>query len=296
MMPKIFYSTLFNHKSNLVSSSKNNKLFLQKNQIPSRCFSRLPKTKITDPLPKGPLVVPNIYGDKAPPSEQKKKKVEKNFTEKGTADELAPFDRTEEELKAKYFPTFGHVFEPSEEVSMLPPYDENEVVEKKQTDERWPVAGFYNEEQRVLKDPQPAVTPAERTPQNDALGRSWGSGTRKSSRAICHVKTGTGKFIVNNKSHEIYFTRTLARERAILPLQVTESMNCLDVFVKVRGGGLSGQAGACAQALAKALIARDPDVYPPLRLVGLLENDIRRVEPKKSGKKKARKSFQWHKR
>ncbi len=126
--------------------------------------------------------------------------------------------------------------------------------------------------------------------------RSYGTGRRKSSVARVWVTAGKGRIVVNGKRQEDYFSR--AGHLALLrqPLQVAERLDEIDVVCTVRGGGLSGQAGAIRHGISRALAAREPALSPQLRAQGLLTRDARRVERKKYGRPKARRSFQFSKR
>lgn len=131
-------------------------------------------------------------------------------------------------------------------------------------------------------------------PRLDRLGRSYGTGRRKESVARVWVKAGDGEFSVNGRSLDAYFARLVLRH------QVCEPIRCVDrkfhVFATVKGGGLSGQAGALRHGLAKALEGFDPTLRPLLKSEGLLKRDARRIERKKPGQPGARKRFQFSKR
>jgi len=121
-------------------------------------------------------------------------------------------------------------------------------------------------------------------------------GRRKTSTARLYIKTGTGSFIVNGKSIEDYFNTKARLNIAILPLTVTELDGSYDIKVTVRGGGVTGQAGAVSLALARALDDLNEDVHSVLKEQNLLTRDDRMVERKKYGQPKARKKFQFSKR
>jgi small subunit ribosomal protein S9 len=121
-------------------------------------------------------------------------------------------------------------------------------------------------------------------------------GRRKTSTARLYIKPGTGSFIVNGKPIEDYFNTKARLNIAILPLTVTELEGSYDIKVTVRGGGVTGQAGAVSLALARALDDLNEDVHSVLKEQNLLTRDDRMVERKKYGQPKARKKFQFSKR
>ncbi len=124
----------------------------------------------------------------------------------------------------------------------------------------------------------------------------WGTGRRKTSVARVRLRPGSGKFMVNNKEMEEFFVRVQDRDDVKAPLAATETLEKYDVFIKVHGGGITGQAGAAKMGLSRALITADPDLFGRLRDSGMLTRDARMKERKKYGRKKARKSFQFSKR
>jgi small subunit ribosomal protein S9 len=121
-------------------------------------------------------------------------------------------------------------------------------------------------------------------------------GRRKTSTARLYIKPGTGSFIVNGKPIEDYFNTKARLNIAILPLTVTELEGSYDIKVTVRGGGVTGQAGAVSLALARALDDLNEDLHSVLKEQNLLTRDDRMVERKKYGQPKARKKFQFSKR
>ena len=129
-----------------------------------------------------------------------------------------------------------------------------------------------------------------------AKARSYGTGRRKSSVARVWVMAGKGRITVNGKPQQEYFPRAGHLALLRLPLQVSERQDEVDVVCTVRGGGTSGQAGAIRHGISRALAAREPALGPKLRAHGLLTRDARRVERKKYGRPKARRSFQFSKR
>lgn len=122
------------------------------------------------------------------------------------------------------------------------------------------------------------------------------TGRRKTSVAQVRLMSGTGKVVINKRTIEDYFPVEVWRIHALSPLQVTENLGKFDVFVNVRGGGLSGQSGAIRLGIARALVEYDEQLRGKLREHDLLTRDPRMVERKKYGQKKARKRFQFSKR
>jgi small subunit ribosomal protein S9 len=133
-------------------------------------------------------------------------------------------------------------------------------------------------------------------PEVDELGRAYGTGRRKVSTARAWIKPGKGKIIVNKKELTEYFKRPVLRMILNQPFVATENDNRFDVYVTVKGGGLSGQAGAVRHAISRALDKYDPTLHTILRRGGFLTRDSRVVERKKYGRRKARRSFQFSKR
>lgn len=123
-----------------------------------------------------------------------------------------------------------------------------------------------------------------------------GTGRRKTSVARIRLMRGTGKFVVNKKDLEEFFTRERDRLTVRIPLKVTKTLGMYDVVAKVNGGGVTGQAGAVALGIARALYKADESYIESLRDNELLTRDSRMKERKKYGRKGARKSFQWTKR
>lgn len=121
-------------------------------------------------------------------------------------------------------------------------------------------------------------------------------GRRKTSTARLYIKSGKGSFVVNDKPIEEYFNVKARLNIAKLPLTVTELDGKYDIKVTVKGGGITGQAGAVSLALARALDNLNEDVHSVLKENGLLTRDDRMVERKKYGQPKARKRFQFSKR
>lgn len=125
---------------------------------------------------------------------------------------------------------------------------------------------------------------------------NYGTGRRKSSVARVFIKSGTGKFVVNGKPLDKYFSRETGRMMARQPLGITNHLETFDIMVNVHGGGETGQAGAVRHGLTRALIDYNAELKPQLSAAGLVTRDAREVERKKVGLHKARKRKQFSKR
>jgi small subunit ribosomal protein S9 len=136
--------------------------------------------------------------------------------------------------------------------------------------------------------------PAE--PKIDALGRAYATGKRKNAIARVWIKRGHGKIIVNDRDVTTYFARPVLRMMLQQPFEAANRKDQFDVIATVKGGGLSGQAGAVRHGISKALTYFEPDLRKALKPHGFLTRDSRVVERKKYGKAKARRSFQFSKR
>lgn len=123
-----------------------------------------------------------------------------------------------------------------------------------------------------------------------------GTGRRKTAVARVRLYPGDGAFVVNGKLMEEYFGRREDIAHALEPLRATESEGKFTLSVLVKGGGISGQAGAIRHGIARALLAADPELRPVLRGGGFLTRDPRAKERKKPGLKRARKAPQYTKR
>ena len=124
----------------------------------------------------------------------------------------------------------------------------------------------------------------------------YGTGRRKSAVARVFISSGTGKFIVNDKPVDEFFSRETGRMIVRQPLVLTNHIGTFDILVNVDGGGESGQAGAVRHGITRALIEYDAELKPPLRKAGLVTRDAREVERKKVGFRKARRGTQFSKR
>ena len=130
----------------------------------------------------------------------------------------------------------------------------------------------------------------------DKYGRAYATGKRKDAVARVWIKPGAGKIEVNGRALEVYFARPVLRMLMKQPLVLTRRLDQYDLMVHVKGGGLSGQAGAVRHGLAKALTYFEPELRAVLKPEGFLTRDSRVVERKKYGRAKARRSFQFSKR
>ena len=124
----------------------------------------------------------------------------------------------------------------------------------------------------------------------------YGTGKRKTSIARVWLKPGAGAFTVNNKTLDEYFGRDTSKMVARQSLELTENIGKFDIFVTVKGGGDSGQAGAIRHGITKALLACDPELRGNLKKAGFITRDSRVKERKKYGRKGARARFQFSKR
>jgi small subunit ribosomal protein S9 len=130
----------------------------------------------------------------------------------------------------------------------------------------------------------------------DDKGRSYATGKRKDAVARVWVLPGTGKYTVNGRDGNVYFARPTLQMIIRQPLGVVEREGQFDIWCTVKGGGLSGQAGAVRHGISKALMLQEPALRGTLKKSGFLTRDARVVERKKYGKPKARRSFQFSKR
>jgi len=130
----------------------------------------------------------------------------------------------------------------------------------------------------------------------DSKERAYATGRRKNSIARVWIKRGNGDIKINGKSIGKYFTRPVLQMIVNQPLNVIQADQSYEIMATVKGGGLSGQAGAIRHGISKALSLYDQSNRPPLKKVGFLTRDPRVVERKKSGLAKARRSYQFSKR
>ena len=135
-----------------------------------------------------------------------------------------------------------------------------------------------------------------REQQLDKFGRAYATGRRKDAIARVWLKPGSGKIQVNGRDQETYFARPTLRLVINQPFGITERTGQYDVVATVKGGGLSGQAGAVLHGIAQALTRFEPVLRTTVKRAGFLTRDSRVVERKKYGRAKARRSFQFSKR
>jgi small subunit ribosomal protein S9 len=126
--------------------------------------------------------------------------------------------------------------------------------------------------------------------------QGYGTGRRKESVARVRLALGTGMITVNGRPLDNYFGRETAKMVLMQPIELVEQRDKVDVKVNVRGGGLSGQAGAIRHGIARALCELRPEYRPMLKRAGFMTRDDRAVERKKYGRPGARKKFQFSKR
>lgn len=148
--------------------------------------------------------------------------------------------------------------------------------------------------------PAAPATPVSAAPlrqqELDAYGRAYATGRRKDAVARVWLKPGTGKVIVNGRDQEVYFARPTLRLVIAQPFEVADRTGQYDVVATVKGGGLSGQAGAVKHGISQALAKFEPALRGAVKAAGFLTRDSRTVERKKYGRAKARRSFQFSKR
>lgn len=137
---------------------------------------------------------------------------------------------------------------------------------------------------------------ADVEPKIDEHGRSYATGRRKESSARVWLKRGSGKISVNGKDISEYFARPVLQMMLAQPFETAARTGEFDVIATVKGGGLSGQAGAVRHGISHAMIRFEPGLRPVLKAGGFLTRDSRVVERKKYGRAKARRSFQFSKR
>ncbi|KAL7525520.1 hypothetical protein ACHAWF_001398 [Thalassiosira exigua] len=145
------------------------------------------------------------------------------------------------------------------------------------------------QKKRWIQNSRPPV----RISEIDERGRAYGRGSRKSAQARVWIQPGEGEIVVNRKDFVSYFPREYDRDHILGPLVASQTCGKFDVTAAVKGGGLTGQAGAIRLGLARALEKYNPDYRPPMKRHGFMTRDPRMVERKKVGRVKARKSPQW---
>ena len=143
--------------------------------------------------------------------------------------------------------------------------------------------------------PQAPTTPL-RAQEVDKYGRAYATGRRKDAVARVWLKPGSGKITINGRDQTVYFARPTLRLVINQVFGVAEREGQYDVVCTVKGGGLSGQAGAVKHGIAQAITRYEPALRSPVKAAGFLTRDSRTVERKKYGRAKARRSFQFSKR
>jgi small subunit ribosomal protein S9 len=142
----------------------------------------------------------------------------------------------------------------------------------------------------------PQIQAVLREQQLDKHGRAYATGRRKDAVARVWLKPGSGKIVINERDQEVYFARPSLRLVINQPFGLTDRTGQYDVIATVKGGGLSGQAGAVLHGIAQALSRYEPALRTTVKRAGFLTRDSRVVERKKYGRAKARRSFQFSKR
>ena len=142
----------------------------------------------------------------------------------------------------------------------------------------------------------PQIQAVLREQQLDKQGRAYATGRRKDAVARVWLKPGSGKIVINERDQEVYFARPSLRLVINQPFGLTDRTGQYDVIATVKGGGLSGQAGAVLHGIAQALSRYEPTLRTTVKRAGFLTRDSRVVERKKYGRAKARRSFQFSKR
>ena len=125
---------------------------------------------------------------------------------------------------------------------------------------------------------------------------SYGTGRRKTATARVYIRPGKGEIRINSRSIDDYVRSDVQKMVLRHPLSLTETVDQLDVLVRVRGGGTTGQAGAIRHGISRALVDTDPSLRDPLKKAGFLTRDSRMKERKKYGQPGARARFQYSKR
>lgn len=164
-------------------------------------------------------------------------------------------------------------------------------VEKTASEEEASTAGIGQAEQPAVPEHQPIIRG-----KIDKQGVAIGTGRRKTAVARVRITEGAGSLSINGRRLDDYFRLERDRQAIEAPLRATDYYGKVDVWVRVDGGGTTGQTGAIVLGIARALEARDPSLHHVLHDGGFLTRDDRMVERKKYGYKKARKSFQFSKR
>ena len=152
-------------------------------------------------------------------------------------------------------------------------------------------------EQTPTPTPPPQPAADDFVPQTKpAYGFWWGTGRRKSAVARVRIRPGKGHFLINGRKIDQFFTKPQDRQDMTAPLELVQLKDKIDVYVRVNGGGTTGQAGAILLGLSRALKNYDSSLESALRNAGFLTRDAREVERKKYGQPGARRRFQFSKR
>ncbi|QLC20996.1 30S ribosomal protein S9 [Parasphingopyxis sp. CP4] len=155
-------------------------------------------------------------------------------------------------------------------------------------------------EEAAAETVEEAAPPVEETPlreqEIDDLGRAYATGRRKDAVARVWLKPGKGTITVNGRDQSTYFARPSLRLVINQPFDISDRRGQYDIIATVKGGGLSGQAGAVKHGISQALSRYEPALRGTMKAAGFLTRDSRVVERKKYGRAKARKSFQFSKR
>ena len=154
--------------------------------------------------------------------------------------------------------------------------------------------GANDEAPAPVQPPQPEAP--LRDQELDKYGRAYATGRRKDAVARVWLRPGSGKIVVNGRDQQVYFARPTLRLVINQPFGMTDRVGQYDVVATVKGGGLSGQAGAVLHGIAQALSRFEPVLRTTVKRAGFLTRDPRVVERKKYGRAKARRSFQFSKR
>ena len=131
---------------------------------------------------------------------------------------------------------------------------------------------------------------------SDKRAKDYGTGRRKTATARVYLRSGTGQIRVNSRTFDDYFSSEVHKMVIKQPLVITETLDKLDILIRVRGGGTTGQTGAVRHGIARALCEHNSELRPKLKAAGFLTRDPREVERKKYGQPGARKRFQFSKR
>ena len=195
--------------------------------------------------------------------------------------------------KAKTLSDLGALTNPEPEVP--------EVAEAPAAEAAAPEAGAEAAPAETAEEAAPPPPPVQeeaplREQQLDKYGRAYATGRRKDAVARVWLKPGSGKIVINEREQDVYFARPTLRLVINQPFEVADRRGAYDVVATVKGGGLSGQAGAVKHGIAQALTRFEPALRTMVKRAGFLTRDPRVVERKKYGRAKARRSFQFSKR